>query len=45
MQSLKTDIDNKWILPKSTNHFKKVDDKLREELKRNLEVEIPQLTK
>ena len=35
----------KWNKPKVTNHKRKVDDNLREELKNNLKTEIPQLTK
>jgi hypothetical protein len=45
MSSLKRDYDMKWLKPKTTSHFKKVDDKLREELKRNLIEEMPELNK
>ena len=33
LTSLKRDQDMKWLKPKTTNHYTKVDDKLREELK------------
>jgi len=35
----------KWEKQKTTNHIKKVDDTLRKELKKNLEDEMPELTK
>ena len=45
MTRLKNDLESKQKQPKETKHFRKVDDKLREALKENLEKEIPQLTR
>ena len=42
---LKNDIDMKYTKLKKTNHKRKVDDVLREELKQNLINEIPQLNR